>query len=64
MTPATARLLRNITLGLALLVILVNILGMLEVMPKLAAPRELNILAFVLILIGFALRRRGAGPQA
>jgi hypothetical protein len=60
MTPATARLLRNITLVLVLLILLVNVLGMLEVIPKLAPPRELNIVAFVLIVISFGLRRRGA----
>jgi heme A synthase len=63
MTPATARLLRNITLGLVLLLILVNVLGMLEVIPKLAPPPTLNILAFALILVAFGLRRRGAGPR-
>jgi hypothetical protein len=64
MTPATVRRLGNITLGLVLLILLVNVLGMLEVIPKVAPPRELNILAFVLILVSLGLRRRGAGPRA
>ncbi len=63
MTPATARLLRYITLALVLLIILVNVLGMLEVIHKIAPPTELNILAFALILASLGLRRRGAGPR-
>jgi hypothetical protein len=64
MTPATARTLRYVVLVLVLLIILVNVLGMLEVIPKLARPRELNILAFALVLVALALRRRGGGPEA
>jgi hypothetical protein len=63
MTPATARLLRQLILGLAFLILLVNILGMLDVIPNLARPRDLNLIAFALVLISIAFRRRGAGPQ-
>ena len=63
MTPATARLLRNITLALAFLVIIVNVLGMLEVISKVARPRDLNIVAFALILVSLAFRRRSEGPR-
>lgn len=63
MTPATARQLRNIILGVVFLILLVNVLGMFEVIPKLAPPRELNIVAFVLIVLSIGLRRRAAGPR-
>lgn len=63
MTPATARLLRNVTLGLAALVIAANILGMLDVITKVARPRDLNIIAFALILTALAFRRRSEGPR-
>ena len=54
---------RNVSLGLAAIMIVVNILGMLDVIPTVAAPRELNIAGLVLILMALAFRRRSTPPR-
>jgi len=50
-------------LGLAFVVILSNVLGMLEVITKLAPPTTLNVLAFALVIGSLSLRRRGGGTR-
>jgi Na+(H+)/acetate symporter ActP len=64
MTPASLRLLGNVILGVAILLLLVTLGGMVGLIPKLAASRELIIVAFILTLVARGLRRRGPGTPA
>jgi hypothetical protein len=66
MTQASTRLQGNVVLGVAFIVLLVNLCAMAGWIPKVAPPFSLNLLAFALVLVAHKLRRRsrGAGPSA
>jgi hypothetical protein len=61
MAPALVRLWGNIILGVAIILLLITLSGMIGLTPKLASSRELIPVCFVLLMVAFVLRRRGAG---
>jgi hypothetical protein len=59
MDASTSRLIGNIALGLAIVILLVAIGGRLGLMPPYAHMREVSLLAVVLVIVARVLRRRG-----
>jgi hypothetical protein len=45
----------------AIILLLITLSGMIGLTPKLASSRELIPVCFVLLMVAFVLRRRGAG---
>jgi len=62
MTPETKRRVGNVILAIGIIVVIVNLAGMSGLITKVASSRELNLVAFVLVVAGGGLRR--AGKQA
>jgi hypothetical protein len=60
MTHASSRLLGNVILCIGILLLVVTISGMAGLTPRLAASRELVLLAAVLVLAARTLRRFAA----
>lgn len=60
MTPANQRTLGRVLIGLAIVVILVEVCGMLHVIPKLAPSTALAYPAFLFAIVGGRLYRRGS----
>jgi hypothetical protein len=59
MDASTSRLIGNIALGLAIVILLVAIGGRLGLMPPYVHMREVSLLAVVLVIVARVLRRRG-----
>jgi hypothetical protein len=59
MDASTSRLIGNIALGLAIVILLVAIGGRLGLMPQYVHMREVSLLAVVLVIVARVLRRRG-----
>ena len=64
MKPETRRLIGNVVLAIGIIVVIVNLAGMSGVITKVATSRELNTLAFVLVIAGGGLRRSGKTTPA
>jgi di/tricarboxylate transporter len=59
MTAATRRLVANVILGIALVVLVVQVCGMIGWIPKYVPTRQLSILVLILAIASGSLRRRG-----
>lgn len=65
MTAATRRLLANILLSTALVILVVQLCGMIGWIPKYVPTRQLSMLILILVIASGSLRRRGrAAPQS
>jgi len=64
MTAATRRLLANILLSTALVILVVQLCGMIGWIPKYVPTRQLSMLILILVIASGSLRRRGReAPQ-
>lgn len=63
MSPAASRTLGNIVLVIAVVFLLCEVAGMLEMIPKIVAPAVIFPLVAVLVFVSAALRRRGRPPE-
>jgi hypothetical protein len=59
MTAATRRLLANILLSTALVILVVQLCGMIGWIPKYVPTRQLSMLILILVIASGSLRRRG-----
>ena len=65
MTPATRRLLANVLLSIALVILVVELCGMIGWIPKYVPTRQLSMLILILVIASGSLRRRGReAPQS
>jgi len=65
MTAATRRLLANILLSTALVILVVQLCGMIGWIPKYVPTRQLSMLILILVIASGSLRRRGReAPQS
>jgi len=65
MTAATRRLLANILLSTALVILVVQLCGMVGWIPKYVPTRQLSMLILILVIASGSLRRRGReAPQS
>ena len=64
MTNASKRMIGNVILGIAFIILAINLSGMFGLTPKLTSSRELNLVAIVLVIAAGGLRRRGKEPVA
>lgn len=64
MTARTRYVVGSIILAVAMIILVIEILGMAGVIPKWGPTRELNLTAIILIVVAGALRRRARGEMA
>ena len=58
MTPATRRLLANVLLSIALVLLVVELCGMMGWIPKVLPTSQLSVLVLILAIVSGSLRRR------
>jgi hypothetical protein len=63
-TPANQRTLGRVLIGLALLVVAIELCGMLHLIPKLAPSTALAYPAFLFAIVGGRLYRRGSTQRS
>jgi hypothetical protein len=64
MTARNKYVVGSIILAVAVIILVIEILGMTSVIPKWGMTRELNLLAIVLVVIAGGLRRRARAEMA
>ena len=63
MTPGSRRLLGNVILSIAVIILAVELCGMLGWIPKVASTQSMSGLVVILALVAATLRRRSTVPN-